>query len=267
MTTFRNPVISPMEIGNTTKIHDLFLSQGFCVVTAENDFSLEIIRQNLMLNKPYQSSYNKKYFPNKSSESRAIAIGTSGANSDKYTHKAFEGTTELGLHVDGTFSSIAAVKTTILLCKNQAESGGETVLFNALGAARYMESSHPKLANALKDPLALKRESNYDGVIEEKTDCAIGTDPVYGEMAIRMAFDKSANWECGFDLVENLREAHAMLLSMTKNPLYRLEFTLPERTMIIMDNTKICHGRKSFIQNPDRPRVMIRTVHDNLPFR
>lgn len=90
---------------------------------------------------------------------------------------------------------------------------------------------------------------------------------MYGEMAIRMAFDKSANWECGFDLVENLREAHAMLLSMTKNPLYRLEFTLPERTMIIMDNTKICHGRKSFIQNPDRPRVMIRTVHDNLPFR
>ncbi|CED60458.1 Taurine catabolism dioxygenase TauD/TfdA [Moritella viscosa] len=269
MISFKKAVTDSVSANNVTLLSELFYRQGFVVVdgnTLEKQDKLVELASILQLDEPYVSNYNKKYFPNKTTEKNVAAIGYNLDRKDDYSHPVFEESKSLGQHVDGTFSPLGEVKTTLLLCLCKANQGGETTLFNGFGAIKYIESKDPTLSNSLKDKNALRRRSAFDGIDEECVDCVFGYDPVYEREIIRLAFDASADWEFGFERVVNLQQAVTQLKSLyDAEGEYYLCFPLGEGDIIVMDNTRITHGRTSFTCDIQNPRLMIRSIHKRLP--
>lgn len=271
MISFKNAYLKSVSVADLRKITDLFYKQGFVVVdgdSIEHGDKLESLALSLNLGQPFVSNYNRTYFPNKNKDNNKSEIGQKEENKDKFEHPVFEETGALGQHVDGTFSPLGEVKTTLLLCKKKAISGGDTTLFNAYGAVKKIESESSVLAEAFRDKRALKRRSTFKGISEEMVDCALGLDPVYNREIIRLAFDSSADWEAGFGLVPNLELAYNRLVDiMVLDNEYSLLFSLNEGDIIVMDNTRITHGRTKYVHDAKSPRMMIRSVHNKLPSR
>ncbi|MGD1524586.1 TauD/TfdA family dioxygenase [Vibrio harveyi] len=270
MTTFINAELNGINATNIDKILDLFYRQGFVVVNGDSlpdGHQLEYLSNALNLGDPFRSDYNQKYFPNKN-RSLKSEIGKKEQNKDDYKHPVFEQSDALEQHVDGTFSPLGEVKTTVLMCKTPALSGGDSTLFNAYGAIKQIESESPALANAFKDSNAFRRKSAFENIDVEFIDSAFGIDELYKREVIRLAFDSSADWAYGFERVPHLKEAYERLIDIKDNDSdFFLQFKLNKGDVIIMDNTRITHGRTSFRQNHAEPRMMIRSVHKLLPGR
>lgn len=270
MTTFINAELDGIDATDNDKILALFYRQGFVVVNGHSlpgGQQLEYLSDALNLGAPFRSSYNQKYFPNKN-RSLKSEIGKKEQNKDEYKHPVFELSEALEQHVDGTFSPLGEVKTTVLMCKTPALSGGDSTLFNAYGAIKKIEAENPLLANAFKDSNAFRRKSAFENIDDEFIDSAFGVDDVYDREIIRLAFDSSADWEHGFARVPHLKDAYDKLIDIKNNdPSYFLQFKLNKGDVIIMDNTRITHGRTAFRQSDIKPRMMIRSVHKLLPER
>ncbi|MBE4780160.1 TauD/TfdA family dioxygenase [Vibrio parahaemolyticus] len=269
MITFVGAVTTACSADNAQLLMETFYKQGFVVVdgsTLKSENKLSELAGILELGETFVSQYNKTYFPNKSNSDKVAEIGFNEENRDDFAHPVFEESGALGQHVDGTFSPLGEVKTTLLLCQNQAVSGGETTLFNGYGAIKYLESIDSKFVDALKDKNALRRRSTFDGINEEMTDCVFGLDSIYEREIIRLAFDSSADWESGYELVPNLKEAVERLMALyNEQGEFFLQFILNEGDVIVMDNTRITHGRTKFTHDLNNPRMMHRSVHQKLP--
>lgn len=269
ITCFNKANITPIPIKNKSTILDLFYQQGFAIIDSKallTQNPLPVIAKELQLGENFISDYNKKYFPNKIN----LAEGTTQIGDNKkdvFKHSTFEGNKYLEQHVDGTMSSLAGVKTSLLWCHTEAKSGGETVLFNAYGAIKYLEKEQPNVVIPFKNPHALRRFAKYeDGSEIDKIDCVFGIDPDYQREAIRLTYDVTADWSYGFKRVPQLEESYTKLHNLYKNDTrFTLEFPLGKGNTIIMDNTRITHGRTAFIEEASMPRKMIRTTHIKLP--
>lgn len=267
MPNFVSAIIDPIIQPTPELLSTLFYQQGFVVVSGSSippQDPLFTVSAMLGVGERFVSNYNKTYFANKTMGA-AVEIGFNKENIGPNEHPVFEGNSILGQHVDGTFSPLGEVKTTLLLCEQRAMSGGESVLFNAYQAIKDIEYSHPHFANALASPLALRRRSTFKGINEQMIGPVFGVDPETGREAVRLAFDDSADWDYGFSRVPYLLEAVTMLKGFLDRPEFNLTFMLNEGDVLVMDNTRITHGRLPFVQNEARPRMMRRSVHRALP--
>lgn len=266
MITFQDAELRATSIHKPQQIIEIFYKQGFVIVDANGEKEpLSLLAKNIGVGEPIVSNYNKNYFANKIGKNKESSIGINEKNKDKVHHKVFEETGPLEFHVDGTFSPLAEFKTTLLHCKVKALKGGESTLFNAYEAIKDMESDDINFGLAFRNPKALLRKSTFTGIDTQFEDCVLGFDEDYNREAIRVAFDSSGHWEDNYDNVNYLKEAKEELEKRSFMPKYSLKFTLEEDQVIIMDNTRICHGRMSFENGDDRVRTMVRTVHTLLP--
>lgn len=269
MVNFVAAIVDPITQPTPELLSTLFYQQGFVVVSGASippRDPLTTVATMLGLGERFVSNYNNTYFANKIKGASA-EIGYNKGNVGAYAHPVFEGNSILGQHVDGTFSPLGEVKTSLLFCEQQALSGGESVLFNAYRAIKDMEYSHPHFVAALSSPEALRRRSTFKGISEEMIGPVFGVDAETGLDAVRLAFDDSADWEYGFQRVPYLIEAVSMLREFLDCPEFNLTFMLKEGDVLVMDNTRITHGRAPFEQDEARPRMMRRSVHRELPVR
>jgi len=178
-------------------------------------------------------------------------------------HRAFRTPNEQALHVDGTLQPIGFVKTSKLLCVFQGKSGGESLIFNSVGAFVSFAQNDPDAAAALCNPQSLIRRNLINmGEHQEGPAFSIAG----GEIISRYSVDNTSDWEPGLEKVPNLRRAYEYLNSLAcdGSPFF-LRLTLHEGQGIMIANDKIAHGRTAYTDWPNMPRKMIRGLFLNRP--
>ncbi len=171
-----------------------------------------------------------------------------------YVHQGFSSNQAQGLHPDGTLLPVDAERVTLLLCMESAEKGGESLVFRADAAYRLLQSRDGGLAAALSHPGALTRRSEISGESH--------TGPVFvergGRVFARYAEDNTSEWNVRE--VPFLREAREALRSLCSAHGTVIRTLLSPGDALILDNTRVSHGRESFVNSIDRRRRMIRAV-------
>lgn len=269
ITSFREANLSPVSIDKNEDIIRLFYKQGFAIIDGNSlpkEKPLTHLSACFHLGDVFISDYNKVHFPNKLNANNTTYIGFHEGTRDKIKHDVFEGNAYLEQHTDGAMSPLAEVKTTVLFCDTPAQSGGNTLLFNAYGAIKYLESRYADFSLPLKSQKALRRMTTFEGIHQERIDCVLGMDSVYKREAIRLTFDQTGDWQYGFERVPGLRNSFDKLYTLYKmDSLFTLEFPLNKGDAIIIDNTRLTHGRTAFTSYPNSPRTIVRTLHTRLP--
>ncbi|WP_170974067.1 TauD/TfdA family dioxygenase [Peribacillus simplex] len=263
-----NVIVIDMEnLDNVTKekvIKDYYL-KGFAIVELRDGIASERnltkMTQWLNLGAPYiPRQYDKLPTTYNSQGLNVITYSSTDSNS----HRAFQTRNGQNLHSDGTLEVIGFVKTSILFCEQTAENGGETTLFNSVGAFFNVIKDYLNYANALLDEKALKRID-----IGRTNQESIG--PVFkilnNELVSRFSMDNTCLWEHGFKNVPFLEEAYNYITSYINldSPFYT-EFSLKEGQGIIFANDKISHGRRKYYDSKEKQRKMHRGLYTERPF-
>lgn len=177
------------------------------------------------------------------------------------THRAFFSKQSQALHVDGTLQNLGEIPSSILACKIPAIEGGETKIFNAVGAFAHLVRQSPNLATPLLNPHCLTRIDINRSKISK-------SGPAFGfkgrELLSRFSVDNTSQWN--FLKVPLLREALECLMKLTQTSSpFSTEFKLRSGEVVIMSNDRISHGRRGFCDKPQARRTMIRGLFEKRP--
>ncbi|WP_435208477.1 TauD/TfdA family dioxygenase [Streptomyces sp. bgisy034] len=183
------------------------------------------------------------------------------ASPNGVAHPGFETRDGQDLHCDGTLQEIGEVKSAILLCGAQGLSGGTTTLFNAHGAFAALLARDPEAAQALTAPGVLVRQAT----INESTEFV--ESPVFtvqdGLLVCRYCVDTTDRWvlpdgaaaqdvKRGLDFLDNARRIGSP---------YILRFALDEGQALLLDNTRVSHGRDPYEDDEHHRRLLYRSLH------
>jgi len=192
---------------------------------------------------------------------KGVALIQPSESGSNLTHTTFQTGREESLHVDGTVAPIGLVQTSFLYCNSSASLGGDTVLFNAVGAFVDLFKRDTNLVAPLLNPRALRRGSPDDASGE----CVGPVFSVKGRKIVTsFSINATARWNTGTTGVPGLSEARdALMQCASAGSPYLLRFGLESGMGLIMANDSIAHGRTAFFDNPPRVRRMLRTLHTN----
>lgn len=239
---------------------------GFAILSGAWQFDAPDFRRLAALyhlGEMYQSGFNRL--------EHGEGVAVSGMNQigglANGNHYAFNGTSDVALHTDGSYLPIGSIKTSILLCKEHALSGGESILFDSVSAFQRLQSERPMLAGILLADNIFRRRST--GTRSGKQYEYIG--PVYrcdadGEMVGGFTLDVTADWEYARRVDVRVLDAVAYLarLASSGSP-YFLKFALLKGQALIMRNDKLSHGRCTYIDDPAQPRTLLRGLFARKP--
>jgi len=173
-------------------------------------------------------------------------------------HRGFSSNEVQEIHVDGTLESIGNIPTTMMLCQSQGVNGGESRIFNSVGAFCQLASEQPKLAKALSSDQALTR-SAVDLSGESVTGPAFDINQ-YG-LVNRFSLDNTSKWN--IDVVGSLEPAlNWMKRKLTKNSGFYTEFQLNPGELLIIANHKVSHGRNEYKDKKGKRRKLFRAIFE-----
>jgi hypothetical protein len=176
-------------------------------------------------------------------------------------HPSFGRTDGQRLHSDGTLQDIGVVKATVLLCEAPAAEGGDTILFNSSAAFRDLAQTDLAAASALATPGTLVRTANING----STDANAG--PVFavhdGTIIGRYSVTDTDAWaEPAGVVATDLRRGIEFLATASQtDSRYFHQLRLAGGQAIVFDNTRISHGRTSYVDSAEHRRCMYRSLH------
>ncbi|KLD76118.1 TauD/TfdA family dioxygenase [Xanthomonas hyacinthi] len=211
----------------------------------------------------YQSDFNRRVHMEGMSPSGMNQVG--GLTSGR--HDVFNGTSSAALHTDGSYLPIGTIKTSVLLCKQHAPSGGESILFDSLSAFRALARHHPELAQCLLAPNAFRRRST-DPRLDRQYE-RIG--PVFlagedGAIVGGFTLDVTADWDYSRRMDPRVLEAVAYLTRLADPQSgYTLSFALQKGQALILRNDQLSHGRSVYVDDPANPRVLLRGLFLSAP--
>lgn len=256
-----------LDMQDTTAVVGHVDKYGFAILSGAWQFdAMDFQRLATLyeLGEMYQSGFNRSEHGQGVSASGMNQIG--GLSSGN--HYAFNGTSDVSLHTDGSYLPIGSIRTSILLCKEHALRGGESILFDSVSAFQKLQSEHPTLADILLVDNIFRRRS---------TDTRSGTQyerigPVYrrntddGEIVGGFTLDVTADWEYSRRLDARVSDAVAYLarLASDGSP-YLLKFALRKGQALIMRNDKLSHGRCPYTDDPAQPRILLRGLFSKAP--
>jgi hypothetical protein len=177
---------------------------------------------------------------------------------------AFAGRDGQRLHTDGTLQDIAEINTTLLLCEQQATDGGETLLFNAVGAFAQLVGEDPEAAVALTGPGVLVRQANINGSRERRAGPAFAVHE--GRLVTRYSVDETDSWALPPEPTEALGRGIAFLERAAEDGSeHSCEFRLGPRQILVLANSMLAHGRRPYRDSDRCRRRMLRSLHTGLP--
>ncbi|MEW5288828.1 MULTISPECIES: TauD/TfdA family dioxygenase [Erwinia] len=228
-----------------------------------DDADFRYISDLYFLGDIYQSAFNRV--------EHEEGVFSSGVNQigglSRGTHVVFNSSAHLPLHTDGSYIPIGSIKTSILLCKQHASQGGETVLFDSVSAFQQLRIDYPDLANILLEENIFRRRST--GTQSGKQYSHIG--PVFrpdenGGFIGGFTLDITADWEWSYKINPRVADAVDYLSQLaTEGSRYFLTFPLCRGQALIFRNDKISHGRRAFTDDPACPRTLLRGMFVDVP--
>lgn len=272
MISFKNANLKKINIKDKSKVLSIYHKQGFVIIDGdsfrEDDSSPE--KKLLYIEKKYRlgrfeaSDDTKKLYSERLKKEGFNNIGRPGVNV-KLEHEAFDSSNGQEYHVDGIFRPTGTIKTVVLTCKNEAEKGGENTLFNMIGAIFHIRNINPALLKPLYDKRSMRRISDYDGNDRHSLDSILAFDKEYQRIVVNFSMDRTVDWEFSKKFVPQLEESVSILKELaTGVNEYTLEVHLRKGDTIIMDNSLIAHGRKSFNDTESNPRIMVRGKYEKM---
>ncbi len=225
--------------------------------------SLEALAVNLSLGAPFVPSL---YAGNKVAtlydELGMNIITAGGNNNDEPLHPAFQSRVAIEFHTDGTLQDMGEIKTVALVCLERGVSGGEILLFDAVGAFFDLAGRDWNIAKALLDDNGLTRCSTVGN------SNAVRSGPVFGyqdgELMTRYSTTPRDHWE--YERVRNLGEARKLLdESAGPGSPYRVQLRLEPGEALLIANERVAHARTAYRDNARYQRRMLRALFQRRP--
>lgn len=189
-----------------------------------------------------------------------VVTGEPGARMS--AHPAFTSRSGLELHTDGTLQTIGEIRTSLLFCLEPAAQGGDTLLFDAVGAFQALEVRDARLARALLDERALWRHAT----VGDAQQAAVG--PVFqrSEQRLLARYCTTPRERWAIEDVPGLEQARQALaeLSQPDSP-YCVQFRPLAGQGVLFANDRLSHGRTPYEDAPGRPRRMLRALFHERP--
>lgn len=184
----------------------------------------------------------------------------------KGIHSAFVGSDAQALHTDGTLQPLGFVNTTMLGCIEGAFEGGDSVLFNALGAFWNLLTHDQGAASALLWERCLERSATLD------PDRPPTVGPAFGFAADRRLLTRYSRTpgDCYYPAPgrdQELEDAlnHLSSLARPGSGFYR-ELTLSPGQLLILANSRLSHGRLAYRDRAMGPsRLLLRALFKKSP--
>ncbi len=176
-------------------------------------------------------------------------------------HRGFSTSQSQALHVDGTLEPIGRVRTSLLVCCQPAHRGGETRIFDAVGAVAYLTRYGLSSVAPLFDPECLRRSD-----VGRSQSSRLG--PVFAfagdELLTRFSVDNTSTWMV--ESVDGLQDSLEMLLecAIPGSGLF-ISFRLESRQCLLLANDRVAHGRAAYVDGYGLPRRMLRGLFLNRP--
>lgn len=239
---------------------------GFAIVRGEwrfDEYDFERMAALYQLGPMYQSEFNRRVHTEGVSPSGMNQVG--GLTSGR--HDVFNGTSGVALHTDGSYLPIGTIKTSVLLCKQHALDGGESILFDSLSAFQALTRDRPELAESLRAPNAFRRRST-DARLDKPYE-RIG--PIFrtgedGETVGGFTLDVTADWDYSRRVDARVLDAVAYLTRLAEpDSEYTLSFALQKGQALIMRNDQLSHGRRAYFDDPANPRILLRGLFLSAP--
>ena len=176
-------------------------------------------------------------------------------------HPAFGRARALALHCDGTLQPLGLVKCSLLLCRQPAAEGGDTVLFNSAAAFAELVRDDPDAASALGAPGVLVRQANIEGCVDRHVGPAFAPDGL--ELLCGYSVSDTDSWvvpsgTLGQDLNRGLDFMTAASMPGSR---HFHQLALRRSQALVFDNTRLAHGRTDFGEAHTGERVLYRSLH------
>ncbi|MFD6624395.1 alpha/beta hydrolase fold domain-containing protein [Streptomyces diastaticus] len=258
-------VADPRDIAAVDEVVARYREHGFALLQFPPDLctqeTVEHLAAALNLGDPFVPPlYTKAGYA-----SPPVSTISAPARETSSRHPHFETTVGQDLHCDGTLQDIGAVKSAILLCRSQGAEGGETVVFNAHAAFTRLIETDPEAARALTTPGVLVRRATFND--SQETNPGPGFAVQDGRLVCRYCVDVTDHWEP--DAAEDPEAAKQGLefldTARQEGSPYVLRFALADGQAIVLDNTRISHGRAAYRDGPGRQRCLFRSLHRRHP--
>lgn len=187
------------------------------------------------------------------------------ASTSEGAHPSFGRSVGQRLHCDGTLQPIGFLKATLMTCREPAADGGVNTLFNSVAAFAELLAADLPAAVALTWPTAMVRAANVNG----SDDVNVG--PAYtvqnGRLVGYYCATETDSWniETHPD-PEALRRGIAFVerAASLGSPHFRTT-ELAAAEAILLDNTRLSHGRSAYVDSAEHRRLMLRTLHLSHP--
>ena len=243
------------------QILEKYKKNGFVIIDTK-DLNIEnkilYLAEKFNLGNISNTKQNMQYYSEKILDNGLNIITNAEEYKSKNEHEAFQSCNYQGLHVDGTFQPIGTIKTVFLECINPAKEGGESIVCQTKNIIIHLKNIGYNISPLL-DKNAFRRVSRYKDNDSEYTDCVLKYDEEINDYIIRYSQDSSADWITGFEKVKGLENIINKIFELSKESSdFYYTFKLEKGDILLLNNEHVTHGRKSFIDEENNLRKMIR---------
>ncbi|MET9915153.1 TauD/TfdA family dioxygenase [Streptomyces sp. NPDC006476] len=256
-----------LDVDNAEEVAQYVDQYGFAIVSGDWRYDASDFHRMAVLyalGPMHQSEFNRREHSEGVSSSGMNQVG--GLSSGH--HFVFNNTSGVPLHTDGSYLPIGTIKTSIILCKEPALSGGESILFDSVSAFRVLSRDYPDLAECLLAANVFRRRSTGRGSGRQYEH--IG--PVFsraenGDIVGGFTLDVTADWDYSRRIDPRTADAVAYLTRLASEESgYLLTFALRKGQAMIIRNDELSHGRYAYVDDPARPRILLRGLFE-VPLR
>lgn len=253
--------LTKISFKNIEYILKKYKENGFVIIDTK-DLNIEnkilYLAEKFNLGTISNTKQNIQYYSEKILDNGLNVITSAEEYKSKNEHEAFQSCNYQGLHVDGTFQPIGTIKTVFLECVNPAKEGGESIVCQTKNIIIHLKNKGYDI-NPLFDKNAFRRVSRYKDNDSEYTDCVLKYEEEINDYIIRYSQDSSADWISGFKKVKGLENIINKIFELsTEESNFYYTFKLEKGDILLLNNEQVTHGRKSFVDEKNNLRKMIR---------
>lgn len=271
MKCVRNEGVARFSDNETSSAVRSFYQRDFVIIslTENSDPDLLVSRAlhvltNLSLENPYTPILYRG--SNQGRFSSVPGFNDVGGQAMGNAHPSFSAEGALDLHIDGTLEPIGEIATAMLLCLQNAASGGETLIIRTAAAIETLWQAcgaHERAKlSALFDARALRRWETVNGG-REFCDGPVFAAAGAGQFLGRYCVSPRDEWR--YDAVDGLAGARARLDEWLQEAGEIVEIALAPGELLLMNNRRVSHGRNEFTSPPNKPRHLLRGLYLESP--
>ncbi len=174
-----------------------------------------------------------------------------------------------GFHTDSSAANYCP-EIVGLLCLQPAQSGGESLLANAVNLYSWLAENHPMSLKVLSRPI--KRDVITPGTKQDVEAIQSNSFPIFTRTQSTVQFRYMRYWietaykKLAQPLPGGLRKAMNLIDSYLMDPANTYSRMLLRGEMLFVNNCHLCHSRTAFTDSlvPGQKRVLVRTWIDRM---